>query len=329
MADMDGEFDEDSTPLTGRKIVATIWAALALGLLGSLGLAKFGHVAWVFDLFNHFYLQYAALGIIGALLGLVLRARLAAVLFVIATGFSLIQLAPFFQAPEQQTRTGTGDVRVLALNVLTGNKTPRKAINWILSENADVVILQETSRSWIDQLDLPLKDYDRLRTDTVRDDNFGMSVYVKRGMEVGEIEVLLKPADLPWIDVELTKDGRPFRLLAVHTLPPTGAGPTSRRNQHIKAIAARADGIAGQVVIAGDLNATRWSHGLKDVVTIRPLRSAGLGQGLQGTWPSALWFTGMIPIDQVLVSPEVFVSDFRVGPDVGSDHRGIVADLQL
>lgn len=326
---MEGDFDEDSTPLTGRSIVATIWAALAFGLLGCLGLARLGHAYWVFDLLSHFYLQYAALGVMGALLGLLLRARLAVVLFVVTAGFSIVQLAPLFQAPEQETRTGTSEVRVLALNVLTGNSTPKRAIDWIVSEDPDVVVLQETSTRWIDQLDLPLSAYDRMPTDTVRDDNFGISVYVRRGIQVGEMQVLTEPADLPWIDVVLSKGGRPFHLLAVHALPPTGAENSDLRDQQIKDIAERAAGISGQVVIAGDLNATRWSRSLKKICGSGNLRSAGLGHGVQGTWPSALWFTGMIPIDQVLVSPAVYVSDFRVGPDVGSDHRGVVADLKL
>ena len=37
----------------------------------------------------------------------------------------------------------------------------------------------------------------------------------------------------------------------------------------------------------------------------------------------------MILIDHVLVTASVGVKDYRIGVDVGSDHRGIVADLGL
>ena len=177
---MEGTLDEESTPLSGRDVVATIWAALAIGLLGCIGLARIGHVHWIFDLFAHFQVQYALLGAVGALLGFALKARLAAILFVIAAGFASSQLFPLFKGPTQETRTGMGDLRVLMLNVLTANTSPDKAVDWILSENADVLVLQETSQSWIDRLDLPLQNYERLATKTVRNDNFGMSVYVQR-----------------------------------------------------------------------------------------------------------------------------------------------------
>ncbi len=329
MTPMEGEFEEDSTELSGRGIVATIWAALALGLAGCTALGSAGHVYWAFDLFNHFYLQYVVLGLIGLVIALVLRARFAAVIFFAAAAFSTLPLVPLFQAPLQETRTGMKELRVLALNVLTANSSPDKAINWILSEDADVLVLQETSQRWVDKLEVKLRNFDLLASETTRDDNFGLCIYVKHGLEVGEMTVLNEPAQLPWIDVELTKEGRPFHLLAVHTMPPMGSAASKLRNEHIEAISQRAKAIEGPVVIAGDLNATLWSSVMKGVFDGNALRSAGLGQGLQGTWPTSLSFTGMIPIDHVLVSPDVFVNEFRVGTDTGSDHRGIVADLQL
>jgi endonuclease/exonuclease/phosphatase family metal-dependent hydrolase len=36
-----------------------------------------------------------------------------------------------------------------------------------------------------------------------------------------------------------------------------------------------------------------------------------------------------IPIDHVVVSPEVRVTDRRVGPDVGSDHLPVEATLAI
>lgn len=325
---MQGDFEEESEGLTGRGVVAIVGCSLALGLLGCMGLGALGNSFWAFDLFNHFYLQYAVLGVLGALVGLALRTRVAVILFLIAAVLASLQLRPFFVAPEQSTHTNTAELRVLALNVLTANNDPEAAINWILSEDADVLVLQETSESWMKRLDLPLRDYERLETDTLRDDNFGISVYVKAKLEVGDVAVLLDPADLPWIDVELRKDGRSLHLFATHTLPPVSGRATRLRDEHLAAIVERAQNTEGPVAVAGDLNASIWSKTLAGILKTKTLRSAGQGHGLQGTWPSVLWFTGMIPIDHVLVSPDVFVTDFHVGDHAGSDHRGVVADLK-
>ena len=52
------------------------------------------------------------------------------------------------------------------------------------------------------------------------------------------------------------------------------------------------------------------------------------GFGIKATWPSILGPFG-IPIDHCLVSDDVIVEDFRLGPSAGSDHRAVVVDLVI
>ena len=104
---MQGDFEEESKGLTGRAIVAIVWCSLAIGLLGCMGLGALGNNVWAFDLFNHFYLQYAVLGALGVLVGFALRARVAVILFLIAAVLAGLQLRPFLVAPEQSTHTNT------------------------------------------------------------------------------------------------------------------------------------------------------------------------------------------------------------------------------
>ena len=78
--------------------------------------------------------------------------------------------------------------------------------------------------------------------------------------------------------------------------------------------------------MAGDLNATPWSHGFRQLVRPRGLRDSALGRGVQPTWNARCW-APRIPIDHVVVSPEVQVSARTIGPDVGSDHLPVEATL--
>ncbi len=52
------------------------------------------------------------------------------------------------------------------------------------------------------------------------------------------------------------------------------------------------------------------------------------GPRSQATWNARRWVP-RIPIDHVVVSPEVKVIARRVGPDVGSDHLPIEATLAI
>ncbi|MGK0480667.1 MAG: endonuclease/exonuclease/phosphatase (EEP) superfamily protein YafD [Planctomycetota bacterium] len=330
------EFEADHGPegLTPRKIVATAWAALAFGLLACMGMGQLGATYWALDLLNHFYAQYAVIGLLGAAVGLALRARLATVGFIASFGLAAFQLMPFFMEPPLREPApaggeGTVELRVLALNVLSENHDYQRVSDWIISEDADVLVLQETHRLWVDQMEASLGDYTRLETATVREDNFGLSIYVRRTVEVGPIEVLQDPASVPWIDVELTHGGRAFHLVAIHTVPPLGQKAARDRRTHLEAMADRVEATEGPVVVAGDLNATIWSKDLARVLDGGRLRPSSLGFLPRGSWPSSLWFTGMILIDHFLVTSSVTVKEHRIGIDVGSDHRGIVADLVL
>ncbi len=324
----DEEIEETAT-LNLKKVVATVWGALGLGLLGCMGLGQLGTSWWTLDLLNHFYLQYAGIAVVGAALGFFLRAPTATALFILAAGISAFQLAPLFMAPAEPTRQGPVALRVLALNVLTTNRDHARAADWIVSEDADVLVLMETSERWVERLARPLAGYDRLDTATIRDDNFGLSVYVRRGLGVGDVRVMETAQSIPWIDAEITKESQRFHLIAIHTLPPVGQNGANRRGEQLVALGEHVDDLEGPVVVAGDLNATLWSHDLIQVLDGERLRPACLGFGPQGSWPSGLWFTGMILIDHVLVSEEVTIKDHRIGVDVGSDHRGLVVDLRL
>jgi endonuclease/exonuclease/phosphatase (EEP) superfamily protein YafD len=81
-------------------------------------------------------------------------------------------------------------------------------------------------------------------------------------------------------------------------------------------------------VLLGDLNCTPWSPAFDRLLAAARLRDSGRGRGLHPTWFSAVPFVGL-PIDHVLVGPGVGVRGRHVGPDIGSDHRPVIADLVL
>lgn len=121
-----------------------------------------------------------------------------------------------------------------------------------------------------------------------------------------------------------------MNLIGVHTLPPVSAGYAAGRAAQLAEAARRVDASPEPVVVAGDLNATRWSAPLRRLLGETRLRDASRGFGLQGTWPTGLGWSGMIRVDHVLVSPDWRVEDHRCGPtDLGSDHRAVVVDLVL
>jgi len=78
----------------------------------------------------------------------------------------------------------------------------------------------------------------------------------------------------------------------------------------------------------GDFNATPWSPVCRDFAARSGLVDTALGRGLQTTWNARLWLP-RIPIDHVYAPPRTMVVRRAVGPDVGSDHLPVEAEIIL
>ena len=79
-------------------------------------------------------------------------------------------------------------------------------------------------------------------------------------------------------------------------------------------------------LLLGDLNTTPWSPYFRKLLRAGELRDSARWKGWNPTWnPGISWL--QLPIDHCLVSDEIGVAERRVGPEIGSDHRGVVVDV--
>lgn len=85
----------------------------------------------------------------------------------------------------------------------------------------------------------------------------------------------------------------------------------------------------GPVIIAGDFNATPWTHKIKQFSAETGLARLNT---FAPTWP-ARWKTlpllPLLPIDNIFVSPHLAKIDLSIGPRLDSDHLPVIADVAL
>ncbi len=313
------------------RLLLTTAIVLAAGGISTASILGFaGSWTWAFDLLSHYRLQYAIL--IALLLAISLATRHKWLIAAMTALFAvhLVPLTPMVISGDQPT--GTGDsIRIVHLNVLTENTERSKAARWLADQNAEIVVVQETDELWAQTLDTELEDMTRLDTATLSGfGNFGMAVYINDDFAIDNVEVL-DPISTPAlaVTIPLESGASPLLLYSIHTVPPLGADRVEYASEQIDLAKRRIADHDGPVALVGDLNATRWSHTFRRVTTNTGLRDGGAGSGITGTWPSPLWFTGMIGIDHVLVTEQIRVDDYWIGPDLGSDHRPVVADLTV
>lgn len=124
--------------------------------------------------------------------------------------------------------------------------------------------------------------------------------------------------------------GRPL-VFAVHPVPPWPREPSEwvRELGLLRQLLAKIPVDDGPVVVAGDFNATQDHRRYRDLQDGRFVDAAvATGAGMLRTYPAHTWYPPVIAIDHVLVAGPA-VRSVEAVTIVGSDHRGILARLQL
>ena len=299
-----------------------ILAGAAVAIATVAGFA--GTVWWRFELACHFRVQYiVSLAVIALALALLRRWRFAAV-FVAFCMLNLAVVLPLWAfAPEEPA---TVPVRAMLMNVLTSNRDSDSVRAAIEDYNPDFIVLLETDKWWLTELDAIRHTYPYMIT-RPRPDNFGITFLSK--VEPANLEIVdVAVTDVPAVLAKIEFDGRPFAILGMHAFPPVHGSVALRRNKQFADTAAFVRRLKMPVLLLGDLNTTPWSPYFTRLLDESGLYDSSAGYGYQPTWPTSnplLW----IPIDHCLYSNGIGIASREVGPDVGSDHFPVIVDFTL
>lgn len=319
-------------PLANRD-----WKAIGVGLaeLGLVATLLFS-VATAFDelhryleLFSHFRLQYFVASVLFTVPFLVMRWKRYALL-----GLATVALNAWFVVPwyVPDTAEAASDarspdpVRLMLANVLVSNQHSDRLLAAIGDAAPDILVIQEATPAWLTALAPIESDYPYRLTEP-RDDAFGIALYSKFPLDRTAV-IESEPAGLPSLVAVALIGSHRLNVISTHAMPPLGNTNYGVRNLQLDSIAALAARTPRPLVVIGDLNTTMWANHYRRFEAKSGLVNARRGFGVEPTWPMFL-VPAMIPIDHVLVSEGVVVTDFGAGPHIGSDHLPIVADVRL
>jgi endonuclease/exonuclease/phosphatase (EEP) superfamily protein YafD len=307
-----------------RLGVALLVIALVVGACAPLWPA--------FDLANHFQAQYFLAGLLAMLVLLAMRSwrwSAVALICVLVTGARVVSWwIPVEPAADvHAASTDRPALRVMLSNVLRQNPQHDQVIEMIEREQPDVIVLQETNDRWMEALS-PIHRTHPVVIASPRSDHFGLAV-LSRIAPVRSQLVHLGEAGVPSLECVLEVDGRIVTILVTHPVPPVSIHRTWLRDEQLARVADRLARTDGLKLLVGDLNATMWSRPYRQLVARTKLHDARRGFGLLPSWPMTLPAVARIPIDHVLVSKPIAVTDCRLGAPIGSDHRPVIVDLAL
>jgi endonuclease/exonuclease/phosphatase (EEP) superfamily protein YafD len=240
----------------------------------------------------------------------------------------IVWLGPSNLLPASSVARGRGrPLRVMSANVYAFNRHAADIVAEIRAARPDVLLVQELSPRGQALLDTqPLRALLPQRKTLVRDDAFGIGIYARVPFAAELLELDGPPA----LRADLDLGGVQLRIYNVHTIPPVTPAGARRWARMMERLLGWTRQEQGALLVAGDLNATPHTRGYQRLLSDR-LRGAheDRRRGLATTWPNGRSLVPSIRLDHLLVSPQVAVLDVREGIGRGSDHRPLIADLEV
>lgn len=309
-------------------VVVTIQLGFSVALLISMGLSRY---LWVADLANFIRPHLLASGIVLFLVGLALPRRSTKIAGAIAL---VVAAIPFLFLPAPASSTTGTPINVVAANVYVDNPDPADFLAIPTVASADILVLQEVTPRWQDAL----LASGRWAFESSRDleANTDMKLFSRFPiLDARTISPESRDTGGRYaVRFELLVNERTVVVYAVHPQTPRSTRMWRQRAAYLRDLerALRTEPTDASVIVAGDWNTPPWSPFFRDL-----LSSSGYRTTEARWWPSPtrfsirLWSLTQIgtPIDRIVVSPNVGLSELLMGPTFGSNHLPVIARLSI
>jgi len=337
------------------------WAAAACALcFGALSLSAYLMPDfWFTDNMSFFHRQLIGGGVAAWIVGLTgLLAphqdarRIKAIL---VAGFALIACSSVLTVLRTAELTGTPPtqkagmpLRIVSINLETLYLGTERLTSYLEGLDADLVVMQETAMAW-----------QRHRWENRRGSEpiagtppFAKHTYSGR---IGDVVVfsrypITRAADIQppyrgpqrrfhnreFLDLEIDIAGTPVRFFALHPSSPRTGRNWHNRQAYFAALSSRLadlDRSGNQpVIVLGDWNMSPWSGHFRDFLNEHQLTTAfpgGFPRTTRFFYDYRLRHVLGATVDHIAVSEGVSIKTYDIGPDIGSDHLPLVADIVL
>lgn len=243
-----------------------------------------------------------------------------------AAVLALSQVLPWYLGGEADAPdASTPHFEILVANVYYSNREFDRIQRLVAEEDPDVVGLVEVNERWLRKL-RPLRERYPFHFEVPDEHYVGLALYSR--LPIADARVIRIGDDSsPAIAATLATPAGEVEILLVHPSSPVDSAAIRRRNAQIHALAQHVRDTGRPTLLAGDLNLTMWNAGYRPLQEIARLNNARAGHGIGPTWP-AIARLG-VPIDHILATPDISLTNFRVLRPTGSDHRPIAAEFAL
>ncbi len=305
------------------------FAGLSIGAIALSVAGYLGRLNLFLEFASGYKLQFLLMALCSLVYFLLTRKKLWIAINLFCVLLNLAEILPwYFNQPEIANPQQYQPLKVFSYNVLWENKNYAQAIALINREQPDIAIFQEAVPHWNSELIALKSSYPY----HLRAKQLEIEVYSKLPLNKPQIKLYGTYRGL--VIAEIKVGDRLVKFAATHAYPQLYWGPGGWliRNQHLKiGIGEYVHNLNQPAIILGDLNVSMWSPFYHEMIERSGLRNARQGLGILPTHSIiAPQFAALsAPIDHCLVSSEIQVKNFKLGPAIGSDHLPIIAELLI
>lgn len=272
-----------------------------------------------------FHIGAALIGLVVLLL--VTAAWWRAVLFLVAAAVSIGQGGLLIYRQQEAraavaAQPGKPLLRVLSFNLLQSNMgSGRKIAAFIKESGADLVLLMEAGP--VQPFAADLAGTYPYRTQCTGRGACDMYLLSKTPLENARVSSMSRIWDNRLITASTIVGGERIHIVGAHMTKPY-FDDVSEGEAYIMGGAIRAT--EGPLVLAGDFNSASWSRNIDRLARANTLIP---GPGYPATWPVRLGPVG-VPIDNMWTRGPLYIASITALDDaMGSNHRGLMAELSL
>jgi endonuclease/exonuclease/phosphatase (EEP) superfamily protein YafD len=283
---------------------------------------------WLADIASNFS-PYLAIAF--ALILLVAAAKRARVALIGAAIGLVAALSPIVRdAPSARAslagpthRDTAARLKVMTFNLQDINQHYAEVLKYLVESPADVIFLNEAFYVWRVQLAklIPSFPWNSLR--------YERDLVVLSRIPLERVDFVNLDGDRGrGLLVQARVGEGTVALLGAHARKPRHVSDFRLRSRQLDQIAEIVSAQPGPLVVAGDFNATSRSFAMQTFLETTGLQPLGWRWPPLSTWPSWLPYLGL-QIDHVLTKGPVEVVEAETGPNLGSNHLPLIAELRI
>ena len=314
--------------MTKQFVRFLAWGCLFGSSVALADQIDFGEWGWFFDLAVHFTPHLVLAGIVISTSLFFVKAPKLLIAVLCMTGVHIYSVFGHtnFVRPSPTLGKSSNTITVMTANIWRSANALTQLADLAEIEKVDIIAISEMTADTCKDLSMDFPQYSFCQ---IADRNSDWATLSKRMALLSKNEplsfsIVAKPEfrNRAIIDAVFEYGSRKMQIIVVHPVAPGSPAHMRDRNHVLLAIEPL---LQNQIdfIVMGDMNTTPWSRISRQLPGVR----AG-DPKFESTWLSRLPLIGL-PIDHIRLSDSLELIEYRVGRNIGSDHRPLIATLYL